>query len=117
MSLDNHDDWYMPDITELRTLIRGCPATETDGSCNINVEGCLDNSCEDNSCVGCADDAGPDPDGCYWPTELSGGCVMFWSSSVATGGLGDNAWYVGFNYAGVDSGRQGHVNYAICVRK
>ncbi len=118
LNLDGYDDWRLPDITELRTLLRGCPATETGGTCNVGVgaEECLDRSCKDDTCVGCANDGGPDPNGCYWPDEMNGGCVIVWSASVATGSLSDSAWHVNFNYGGVDRDNQGYPNNSICVR-
>ena len=51
--------WRLPDINELRSLIRGCPATELGGECAISDPECLDISnpaCwnEIGPCEGCA---------------------------------------------------------------
>lgn len=120
LELGGYTDWRLPDISELRTLLRGCADTVTGGTCRIGTgEGqCLDTGadCKTNACYGCDDGAGPDAEGCYWQIELSKGCTIYWSSSEATGGLGENAWVVNFNYAGVDTSRIAYANYALCVR-
>ncbi len=116
--LDGHDDWHLPSIDELRTLIRGCPATQTGGSCNVKDGDCLTVYCKDNSCVGCGDGNGPDPQTGYWPDEMDGGRVLVWSSTaeVIPEKLGPYAWLVNFYYGAVDFGHQGHINYAVCMR-
>ncbi|MBW2553503.1 MAG: DUF1566 domain-containing protein [Deltaproteobacteria bacterium] len=96
-----YDDWRLPDIDELRTLIRGNPPTEADGECpltdgsprsDMSHEACSDNIPYD----------GPGPGGCYWPLELAGTCdkpdpaaeghpMEYCSSTVAS----DNDQWVG----------------------
>jgi len=106
--------WHLPTIGELRTLIRGCPATEADGSCNIEKGGCLRWSCRDGACGGCSGNAGP-ADGCYWPDEMQGPCSWYWSSSPVE----DRDFYAWFvhSYSGRVNGDvvgpEGHVR---CVR-
>ncbi len=72
--------WRLPTITELRTLVRGCPATEPDGACNLGDDTCLEFSCRQSVCDGCGENEGPDQ-GCYWPTTLAGSCDYYMSSS------------------------------------
>ena len=41
-----HSDWRLPDIDELRTLIKNCPKTETGGECRVSEKnGCLHEKC------------------------------------------------------------------------
>ena len=106
--------WHLPTIGELRTLIRGCSATEAGGSCNIEEGDCLSWSCRDSSCSGCSNNQGP-AEGCYWPDEMEGSCSWYWSSSPVED-PDYYAWKVYFNlgyvyYDGVSY--DGHVR---CVR-
>lgn len=90
-----YTDWRLPTISELRTLIQNCPATETGGECGV-TDSCLSYSeCWNNACNGCNRDSS----GKYSKLDDAG---IFWSSSVRSDGSG-NAWYVYFNY--------GHVYY------
>ena len=48
------DSWRLPNIDELRQLVRNCPATEPGGSCRVSDEGnCLAGNCSSpkNSCT------------------------------------------------------------------
>ncbi len=70
---DGYSDWRMPTISELRTLVKECSATETGGSCGVN-DSCLSESkCRNNNCNGC-----PSSDGKYSIFNDTG---RFWSSS------------------------------------
>lgn len=115
-TLAGYDDWRLPTISELRTLIRGCDATKTGGSCGV-TDSCLtacsdeksvranstqdpcEDSCSDASCFSCENDAGPN-NGCYGPPELAGSCGSFWSSS-AIEDTESAAWFVDFSQGGV----------------
>ena len=86
--------WHLPTISELRSLVRGCPATETGGPCGV-IDACLGPTCENDSCLGCASLGGPGAVGEYWPSALRGTAHLCWSSSsVAAGG----AAYAGLVY-------------------
>lgn len=81
LELGGYSDWRLPNIAELRSLIRGCPATEVNGICNVKpYGGCLDYNCIDDSCDGCTFKEGP-AGGCYWPDSMQGGCTEYWSGS------------------------------------
>ena len=117
LSLERHSDWRLPTIGELRTLIRGCPATEFGGSCNIEKGDCLAKSCMDNSCTGCSIFFGPALEfgGMYWPDEVEGDYCTNWSSSPVEDDGG--VWWINFSDARIRGG-PGSWNewHARCVR-
>ena len=114
LDIDN-GGWHLPTIGELRTLIRGCPATEKDGSCNVEDDNCLAWSCRSTACDGCTPDDGPAPGGCYWPDEMEGDCTWYWSSSLDTDS-GMQAWFVYFNYGDIQTVSTGSDVGVRCVR-
>ncbi len=84
LTLGEYSDWRVPDIEELRSLLVGCDATVTGGTCGLGVEGCNDiDSCSDSSCEGCWAWEGPG-DGCYRIENLAGVCFNYWSSTPIT---------------------------------
>lgn len=119
--LDGHDDWHLPTIRELRSLIRGCPATMAGGACGV-TDDCLKEACRNAACE-CDKLKGPGEGGFYWAKGLHKGpgeIQVFWSSS---GVPGDplSVWYVHFeygevNFIGIVSGGFELINYARCVR-
>ena len=123
--------WRLPNISELRTLVRNCSEIETGGSCQVVDEcslcgvapedTCITSSCESSDVCNpssCSDDGGPT--GCYWPQELSGSCDMFWSSSsYETGGMFPitNFWSVAFQNGFVDDAPGAISANARCMRE
>ncbi|HOA14553.1 MAG TPA: DUF1566 domain-containing protein [Myxococcota bacterium] len=53
----DHDDWRLPTISELRTLVAGCPGTMTGGSCAY-TDACMED-CWEGDCWGCTEWEGP----------------------------------------------------------
>ncbi len=87
---DGHDDWWLPNITELRTLVVGCPQLETGGACPLEDGSGWEAMDEENSpkCRSCGD--GEVSMDCNWIPSLKGTCnrdtpqdpsVEYWSSS------------------------------------
>ncbi|MDP8224616.1 MAG: DUF1566 domain-containing protein [Candidatus Lernaella stagnicola] len=115
LSFDGHDDWRLPTISELRSLIRGCPATELGGSCGV-TDGCTNVSdCWNDACSGCDYLEGPGSGGAYWPDGMSGGIAWYWSSSPVAD-LGDGAFGVDFYDGYVEGSYIGFDDHARCVR-
>jgi hypothetical protein len=109
-------DWRLPTISELRSLVRGCAATMTDGACEV-TDSCLDRiSCWSSSCVGCGSLAGPGEGGCYWDASVLGDCRWLWSASPRTDRPGDFAWQVYFDIAHVEDAAKGNSARVRCVR-
>ena len=106
--------WHLPSIAEWRTLVRGCPATESGGIANVGG-GCLDYpGCCNGVCAGCAGGQGPGQQGWYWPVEMKTSSGA-WSSSPVTNSP-NASWYLLFSTAklgiGTDDGGRG----VRCVR-
>jgi uncharacterized protein (TIGR02145 family) len=98
----------LPTISELRTLIQNCPATETGGSCGV-TDSCLSYSeCRNDDCSGCSYDSS----GKY---SVFGDTGWFWSSSVRSGST-NYAWSVNFNNGRVHYGSRDDNGSVRCVR-
>jgi hypothetical protein len=114
LSLGGYGDWKLPNITELRTLIQGCPKTEPSGDCTVTHQ-CRSYDCREDSCDGCAWDLGP-ADDCYWLSNLQGRCdEWYWSSSTRTdrGGI---TWSANFRSGRVGALVKSYSFYTRCVR-
>jgi hypothetical protein len=83
----------LPTISELRTLIQNCPATETGGECGV-TDDCLSYwDCSNDACRGCV----LDESGKY---SIFGDTDWFWSSSVQPETV-DDAYYIDFQRVNV----------------
>ncbi|MCL4233352.1 MAG: DUF1566 domain-containing protein [Deltaproteobacteria bacterium] len=112
LELGGADLWRLPNIGELRTLIRGCPATEIGGACRIAAD-CLSSECESWDCDGCWSDEGGAEGYCFAPPELDHVCGEFWSTSQLEGyGL---MGYIYFGDAMVSFGSTEIPRYARCL--
>jgi len=107
LTLDDHDDWHLPTISELRSLIDGCAYSYIDGTCRVRDEDCLEANCFDLAeCEGCGDHPGPN-DGCYWKEEIADDCAgdnysyVFWSSSHV-GEMTEEVWTLKYDAAFIE---------------
>jgi hypothetical protein len=85
------DDWRLPNIDELRSLVRNCPSIETDGNCPITDSDCLESSCQTDICwttLTCQSDV-------IWDSELHGLPAFYHSSSVLSDSQYDT-WVISF---------------------
>jgi uncharacterized protein DUF1566 len=93
LSFGGHPDWRIPTIDELRSLIRGCPATETGGKCPLTADGGVDSYNE--SCDGCAKLKGPGVGGRYCDPALNGySDQRYWDLTWSLSGHGDRMWFI-----------------------
>ncbi|MCU0661510.1 MAG: DUF1566 domain-containing protein [Myxococcota bacterium] len=115
LELGGYTDWSLPTISELRSLVRGCDATMTGGTCGVTDE-CLTDDCYNDSCLGCQAFDGPGLDGCHWDVKLGGPCWVYWSS-LSDVNSSDGAWYVEFEQGRVNTiDKDSTPGHARCVR-
>jgi len=94
LTLGGRDNWYMPNLPMLRTLVRDCPASQTGGACVFNN----DEYCSKNDkCNGCGA-----KEGCYWDENLEGTCADYWSGACTSAIYGTFYYYINFATAAMD---------------
>ena len=124
----DYDDWRLPTISELRSLVRGCPVTQTGGECSVTDSCVILSECWDAyDCGDCEKFEGPGKEGCYWPMEIKGrinsdhSCYcFFWSSTenpeFSYASYGYKAWGISFYDASLSSIlRDVEFGHALCV--
>lgn len=107
--------WHLPTISELRSLIRGCPASETGGACGI-TDDCLGTGCELGMCLECLTWEGPGTGGAYWPTDLGVPVTLSWSASTHADDS-SLAWEVDFSRGGIFWANKSWALNVRCVRR
>lgn len=102
--LKNRDDWRLPTINELRSLVRNCPGTMTDGECQV-TDDCLDSLCWNNKHCGhfdCYHSIDDPTEGCLWPDEILGECHCYWTFFTTNVMNYDYAWFVDFETGAIN---------------
>ena len=114
LSVAGYADWRLPGVDDLRSLVRGCDDTQTDGACGVETGSPMEDCNE--ACGGCVPGEGPSGEGCYWPAELGGTCSSwYWSESE----LPENTtfvWNVHFEDAAVGFVHKENMGLVRCVR-
>ena len=105
--------WHLPDIDELRQIVRNCPATEAGGSCRVSEEGnCLAGNCSAPK-ESCTCERKPKNRGHY---SMFGDAdyIGLWSSSTLSNDAG-KAWGAVFYSGMIGSLDKNSKLYARCV--
>lgn len=99
------DDFRLPNITELRTLIQGCAVTGVKGKCPVR-DTCFTPECRLDDCKGCEAEKGAGDENLYWLPRVwehtSGASKgFFWSSTekkdaTGEGGATKEYWTASF---------------------
>jgi hypothetical protein len=106
--------WHLPSIDELRTLVRGCPATEEGGACPAHNNCTNSELCYTEACDGCNWLAGPGLLGTYRDPCIQGGYSGDWSSTAAVDTPG-SVWYLRHDNASVWIDSKTAFHFARCV--
>ncbi len=98
-------DWRMPSVSELRQLIKNCPATVSSGKCKI-TDYCVTSKCSSSWCNGC----GFSSNGKY---STYGDTGWFWTSTHTEK---DKIWAISFYLGFIGPAHRNSFNYVRCVR-
>lgn len=113
-----YQDWSLPTLDQMRTLIRGCPDTQSGGACQVS-DSCVEWDCYDGDVCACEFATGPGPGGRYWPAVMKGEGNSTWTATMGPGGdWGEDwPWTINFADANIHKGFQTpEGNHLRCVR-
>jgi hypothetical protein len=105
-----YSDWRLPTVDELRTLIRGCTATESGGVCRVTSQ-CGTDSCWNTDCNSCPTLMS----GSYLPSSLAVNSDLTWSATLR-GGDAASVWTVFFPQGAIQSKEKKNWGEGRCVR-
>ncbi|MBM4395661.1 MAG: DUF1566 domain-containing protein [Deltaproteobacteria bacterium] len=114
-----YDDWRLPDIDELRSLILGCEKTMPGGACGVTEKPeCYKRSeCWTMAeCWPCAMNLGPGKDGAYVDDLFTPTQPLYWSSSLADTTTEKRGWGVTYYNAAVTVSPLSGYGEVRCVR-
>jgi len=112
-----YNDWRLPSISELRTLIRGCPATETGGECGVTDDCLSEEDCWSDACHSCDWAGGPGDEGKYMLKVFGSGASSWSSSNVEDDIDGSPYWGVYAIYGSINALKDEVISLrAVCVR-
>jgi hypothetical protein len=125
MRIGQIDDWRIPNATELRSIIKGCPGTDVKGKCAVH-DACFNPDCQTEQCKGCEAEKGTGDENLYWQPRIwehtpgwSKG--FFWSSTEKKEMVGDEGkttkeyWTVSFVTGAVDGKESEIWGHVRCV--
>ena len=99
LEVDDYDDWKLPNIDQLRSLVAGCAQIEPGGACPIQDGSSMSewtSMCDGTDECGVME--GPGSMGCFHKPDIGSNCGPWWSSSEDASNS-DEAFYIHFNYA------------------
>lgn len=104
-----YNDWRMPNIDELRTLIQNCSNTQTGGQCKVSSKNrCLYSDCATYNCFCQTDNSGKYSK--FWDSDYG-----VWSSSISSDHA-DYAWIIDFTSGRIGVTDVQNDNVVRCVR-
>jgi hypothetical protein len=122
------NDWRLPTISELRTLVTGYKDIEPGGRCKV-TDDCLDKFClfrgqksdDDYPCSNKNKEEeidGPGPDGCYFDNIWRQYCGKYWSGSEVNDSSNQVFQIEFLTPSIITAGKESsYVGFARCIRK